>query len=134
MKIGITMLIHNKDDIEFVTEFPCFLGTPCTYRCPLFHLLYSIISVTFNYPSPRGGLSPHNPPSFVYGSVVCSPEKKKKFAIMKANNLLVLKIVFFKIFFSRLFTFLRRIQKCQRIFHRLFTKQLFTECKKIFLG
>ena len=24
----ITMLIHNKDDIEFVTEFPCFLGHP----------------------------------------------------------------------------------------------------------
>ena len=23
------MLIHNKDDIEFVTEFPCFYGTPC---------------------------------------------------------------------------------------------------------
>ena len=25
------MLIHNKDDIEFVTEFPCLLGvgTPC---------------------------------------------------------------------------------------------------------
>ena len=22
------MLIHNKDDIEFVTEFPCFLGHP----------------------------------------------------------------------------------------------------------
>ena len=22
MKLGITMLIHNKDDIEFVTEFP----------------------------------------------------------------------------------------------------------------
>ena len=21
------MLIHNKDDIELVTEFPCFLGT-----------------------------------------------------------------------------------------------------------
>ena len=20
------MLIHNKDDIEFVTEFPCFMG------------------------------------------------------------------------------------------------------------
>ena len=40
MKLGITMLIHNKDDIEFVTEFPCFLGhpvsiykrdLPCTY-------------------------------------------------------------------------------------------------------
>ena len=22
------MIIHNKDDIEFVTEFPCFLGHP----------------------------------------------------------------------------------------------------------
>ena len=29
LKLGITMLIHNKDDIEFVTEFPCFFGTPC---------------------------------------------------------------------------------------------------------
>ena len=28
MKLGITMLIHNKDDIEFVTEFPCLLGHP----------------------------------------------------------------------------------------------------------
>ena len=27
MKLGITLLIHNKDDIEFVTEF---FGTPCT--------------------------------------------------------------------------------------------------------
>ena len=26
------MLIHNKDDIEFVTEFPCFFGTPCTNK------------------------------------------------------------------------------------------------------
>ena len=26
------MLIHNKDDIEFVTEFPCFLGHPVYYR------------------------------------------------------------------------------------------------------
>ena len=26
MKTGITMLIHNKDDIKFVSEFPCFLG------------------------------------------------------------------------------------------------------------
>ena len=31
MKLGITMLIHNKDDIEFVTEFPCFLGHPVQY-------------------------------------------------------------------------------------------------------
>ena len=22
------MIIHNKDDIEIVTEFPCFLGHP----------------------------------------------------------------------------------------------------------
>ena len=28
MKLGITKLIHNKDYIEFVTEFPCFLGHP----------------------------------------------------------------------------------------------------------
>ena len=28
LKLGITMLVHNKDDIEFVTEFPCFLGHP----------------------------------------------------------------------------------------------------------
>ena len=25
------MLIHNKDDIEFVTEFPCLLGHPVQY-------------------------------------------------------------------------------------------------------
>ena len=24
-------LIHNKDDIEFVAEFPCFLGHPVGY-------------------------------------------------------------------------------------------------------
>ena len=28
MKLGITMLMYNKGDIEFVTEFPCFLGHP----------------------------------------------------------------------------------------------------------
>ena len=28
LKLGITMLIHNKDDIHFVTEFPCLLGHP----------------------------------------------------------------------------------------------------------
>ena len=32
MKLGITMLIHNKDDIEFVTEFPRFLGHPVQFR------------------------------------------------------------------------------------------------------
>jgi len=33
LKLGITMLIHNTDDIEFVTEFPCFLGHPVDYFC-----------------------------------------------------------------------------------------------------
>ena len=33
MKLSITMLIHNKDDIQFVAEFPWFLGTPCIYLC-----------------------------------------------------------------------------------------------------
>ena len=28
VEIRYTMLIHNKDDIEFVTEFPCLLGHP----------------------------------------------------------------------------------------------------------
>ena len=27
-KLGVAFLIHNKDDIEFVTEFPCLLGHP----------------------------------------------------------------------------------------------------------
>ena len=31
-----TMLIHNKDDIEFVTEFPCLLGHPVDAY--MFHL------------------------------------------------------------------------------------------------
>ena len=32
LKLGIKLLIHNKDDIQFVTEFPCFLGTHCRCR------------------------------------------------------------------------------------------------------
>ena len=28
VKLVITLLIHNKDDIQFVTEFPCLLGHP----------------------------------------------------------------------------------------------------------
>ena len=28
LKLGFTMIIHNKDDIEFVTEFPWFWGHP----------------------------------------------------------------------------------------------------------
>jgi len=37
LKLGITMLIHNKDDFEFVTEFPCFLGHP-VYILGFLHL------------------------------------------------------------------------------------------------
>ena len=40
LKLGITMLIHNKDDIEFVTEFPCFLGHPVVN-----YKLYILISI-----------------------------------------------------------------------------------------
>ena len=29
------MLIHSKDDIEFVTEFPFFLGHPVYYLLPV---------------------------------------------------------------------------------------------------
>ena len=32
MKLGITMLTHNKEDIEFITEFPCLLGHPVCIR------------------------------------------------------------------------------------------------------
>ena len=28
LKLGITTLTHNKEDIQFVTEFQCFLGHP----------------------------------------------------------------------------------------------------------
>ena len=31
LKSGITLLIYNKDDIEFVTEFPCLLGHVVLY-------------------------------------------------------------------------------------------------------
>ena len=34
--VGITILnqrIIYKDDIEFVTEFPCLLGLPASYLC-----------------------------------------------------------------------------------------------------
>ena len=30
-EIGITRLIHIKDDIDFVTEFPCVLEHPVQY-------------------------------------------------------------------------------------------------------
>ena len=35
LKSGITMLIHYKDDIEFITEFPCLLGHPVS-KCNSF--------------------------------------------------------------------------------------------------
>ena len=35
LKLGITTLIHNKEDIEFVTEFPCLLGHPVYRMCTI---------------------------------------------------------------------------------------------------
>ena len=44
---GITMLIHNKDDIEFVTEFPCFLGHPVSSKTFLSRLATVMFHVDF---------------------------------------------------------------------------------------
>ena len=35
------MLIHSKDDIEFVTEFPSFFGTPCILDMITLYIQYS---------------------------------------------------------------------------------------------
>ena len=43
MKLGITMLIHNKDDIKFVTEFPCFLGHPVVERNEEMHENHAVL-------------------------------------------------------------------------------------------
>jgi len=51
LKLGITMLIHNKDDIEFVTEFPCFLGHPVFGRQRLPALLESTRVYTLQFPT-----------------------------------------------------------------------------------
>ena len=40
LKLGTTLLIHNKDDIEFVTEFPCFLGHPVSLQPSVVVLRY----------------------------------------------------------------------------------------------
>ena len=36
------MLIHNKDDIEFVTEFPCLLGHPVQYKVKQLEFVESV--------------------------------------------------------------------------------------------
>ena len=48
------MLIHNKDDIEFVTEFPCFLGHPVPSIPPIIHILTisPILPIRPNLPIP----------------------------------------------------------------------------------
>ena len=46
LKLGITMLIHNKDDIEFVTEFPCFLGHPVYLWFT--HYMFFFVPLDFN--------------------------------------------------------------------------------------
>ena len=43
LKLGITMLIHNKDDIEFVTEFPCFLGHPVSKNNPIYGRIFNTV-------------------------------------------------------------------------------------------
>ena len=35
------MLIHNEDDIQFVTEFPCFLGHPVYGRSTVYKVRFS---------------------------------------------------------------------------------------------
>ena len=47
MKLGITILIHNKDDIEFVPEFPCLLGHPVS---EIFRLVEKTTSGQFQTP------------------------------------------------------------------------------------
>ena len=53
LKLGITMLIHNKDDIEFVTEFPCFLGHPGSRNNLLYfsihHFWWELIFIHFRF-------------------------------------------------------------------------------------
>ena len=46
LKLGITMLLNNKDDIQFVTEFLCFFGTLCITTINYFrrHIFTSILS------------------------------------------------------------------------------------------
>ena len=41
MKLGITMLIHYKDDIQFVTEFPCFLGHSVLHIIQRLYIVFS---------------------------------------------------------------------------------------------
>ena len=45
MKLGITMLIHKKDDIEFVTELPCFLRHPVVLMCELNRSILDILGL-----------------------------------------------------------------------------------------
>ena len=61
MKLGITIIIYNKDDIEFVTEFPCFLGHPVYPTnffsnssflsfTPIFYILLIYSHILHSYP------------------------------------------------------------------------------------
>ena len=42
------MLIHIKDDIEFVTEFPCFLGPP-VLNLTQFYINFSRQKFEYNF-------------------------------------------------------------------------------------
>ena len=51
MKSAITMVIYNKDDIDFVTEFPCLSGHPVVYNKA------TLIIIKKNYFTSLGELS-----------------------------------------------------------------------------
>jgi len=56
------MLIHNKDDIEFVTEFPCLLGHPVVYIYTLLVRFYPINVKTAEPIGPKFCVKPHMTP------------------------------------------------------------------------
>ena len=45
LKFGIAILIRNKDDIEFVNEFPCFFGTPCMILYAFSKLVFLVVGI-----------------------------------------------------------------------------------------
>jgi len=53
LKLGITLLIHNKDDIEFVTEFPCFWETLYTGQLHIFYSFSNRKNAKFFFLNPQ---------------------------------------------------------------------------------
>jgi len=62
------MLIHNEDDIEFVTEFPCLLGHPVTGYTEFFRvqgttMYFKVLGFTGVY---RGGGGTETKQNFLF--------------------------------------------------------------------